>query len=99
MPTKNYENQSTLAITTEYKKMTFKEYINSDLPELYDGRALVIKDLRSDTREIPKVGTEEDLISFVASHPEVSLPPYGILSGLYEEWRDYQFHAAREGAE
>ncbi|GBR24779.1 hypothetical protein [Gluconobacter japonicus] len=99
MPTKNNENQSMEPIMTKNKEMTFKEYINSELPELYDGRALVIESLRNDTREIPILESEDDLISFVASHPNVSIPPYGILSGLYAEWRGHQFHAARGGVE
>lgn len=77
--------------------ISFSNFIRSKLPERHDGRKAVLSSLRAETRPIPEIDSEEDLFSFVAAHPEVSIPPYGVLSGLYEEWREYQFQATLRG--
>lgn len=79
--------------------ISFSDYIKSELPERYDGRKAVLSSLRSETRPIPQMDSENDLIAFVASHPEVSIPPYGAISCLYSDWREYQFQEKRGGAE
>lgn len=77
--------------------ISFSDYIKSELPERHDGRKAVIASLRAETRPIPEISSEEDLISFVAAHPEVSIPPYGALSCIYDDWREYQFQQEKRG--
>lgn len=95
MPPK-YDIEQEISMVSDYKVISFREYINSNLPEKYDGRKCIISDLRSDSRAIPEIDSEDDLITFVSSHPEVSIPPYGTLYGLYEEWRAYQHYARKK---
>lgn len=78
--------------------ISFSDFIKSGLPKRADSRKAVIAALRAETRPIPEIHCENDLISFVASHPEVSIPPYGAISCLYSDWREYQFKAAVRGA-
>lgn len=77
--------------------ISFPNYIKSELPEKHDGRKMVISCLRAETRPIPEIDSEEDLIAFVASHPEVSIPPYGALSCIYDDWREWQFQQEKRG--
>lgn len=79
--------------------ISFSDYIKSALPERYDGRKAVIAGLRAETRPMPEIGSEEDLFSFVASHPDVSRPPYGAISCVYDDWREYQFQEERRMSE
>lgn len=80
--------------------ISFSDFIRSELPKRANSRNAVIASLRAETRPIPEISSEEDLIRFVASHPEVSILPYGAISCLYSDWREYQFQAAlRGGAE
>lgn len=80
--------------------ISFSDFIRSKLPKRANGRDAVLSSLRAETRPIPEISSEEDLISFVAAHPEVSIPPYGAISCLYSDWREYQFQASlRGGAE
>ena len=43
--------------------------------------------------------SENDLIAFVASHPEVSIPPYGAIYCVYDDWREYQLQEERRMSE
>lgn len=79
--------------------ISFSDFIKSELPKRANGRDAVVGALRAETRPIPEIHCEEDLIRFVASHPDVSIPPYGAISCLYADWREYQFHEERGGAE
>lgn len=79
--------------------ISFSDFIKSELPKRADSRKAVISSLRAETRPIPEISSENDLIRFVASHPDVSIPPYGAISCLYADWREYQFHEERGGAE
>ena len=79
--------------------ISFSDYINSALPERYDGRKAVISSLRAETRPIPQMDSENDLIAFVASHPEVSIPPYGAIYCVYDDWREYQLQEERRMSE
>lgn len=79
--------------------ISFSDFIKSELPKRANGRDAVLSSLRAETRPIPEIDCEEDLISFVAAHPEASMLPYGAISCLYEDWREYQFQEERGGAE
>ncbi|GEC62064.1 hypothetical protein GOX01_23950 [Gluconobacter oxydans] len=79
--------------------ISFSDFIRSESPKVANGRDAVLSSLRAETRPIPEIDSEEDLISFVAAHPEVSIPPYGAISCLYSDWREYQFQEERGGAE
>ena len=74
--------------------ISFSDFIKSELPKIANSRKAAIKAFRAETRPIPEIHCENDLIRFVASHPEVSIPPYGAISCLYSDWRSYQFKAA-----
>lgn len=77
--------------------ISFSDYIGSKLPEQHDGRNAMLAALRAETRLIPEPTCENDLIAFVDSHPDVSIPPYGAISCIYEDWRDCQFQEALRG--
>ncbi|GBR57814.1 hypothetical protein AA18889_1344 [Acetobacter senegalensis DSM 18889] len=77
--------------------ISFANFIHSELPARANSRDAVISSLRSETRPIPEIDSENDLIAFVASHPDVSIPPYGAISCLYSDWREYQFQQEKRG--
>ncbi|MCP1244007.1 hypothetical protein [Acetobacter lambici] len=79
--------------------ISFSDFIQSGLPNHANSRNAVIAALRAEKRPIPEIDCEEDLISFVAAHPDVAIPPYGAISCLYSDWREYQFQEERGGAE
>lgn len=81
-------------------EISFSDFIKSGLPKRADSRKALLTALRAETRLIPEINCEDDLIRFVASHPDVSIPPYGAISCLYSDWREYQLQASlRGGAE
>ena len=80
-------------------EISFSDFIKSGLPKRVDSRNAVLAALRAETRPIPQPDCEDDLIAFVAAHPEVSVPPYGAISCLYADWREYQQAALRGGVE
>ena len=77
--------------------ISFSDFIKSGLPKRADSRKALLTALRAETRPIPQPDCEDDLIAFVASHPDVSVPPYAAISCLYADWREYQFQAALRG--
>ena len=77
--------------------ISFSDFIKSGLPKRANGRDAVVAALRAEARPIPQPDCEDDLIAFVASHPDVSVPPYAAISCLYADWREYQFQAALRG--
>ena len=77
--------------------ISFSDFIKSGLPKRVDSRNAVLTALRAETRPIPEIDCEDDLIAFVASHPDVSIPPYGAISCLYSDLREYQLQAALRG--
>jgi hypothetical protein len=79
--------------------ISFSDFIKSELPKRANGRDAVVAALRAEARPIPEIHCENDLISFVAAHPDVAIPPYGAISCLYADWREYQQAAVRGGAE
>lgn len=77
--------------------ISFSNFIHSELPARANSRDAVLSSLRAEARPIPEIDSENDLIAFVASHPDISIPPYGALSCIYDDWREYQFQQEKRG--